>query len=296
MSVFNEKEEASKCITTLENVTESITAKIRCLWNIRSFQDKELAIQVLSTGFVNKSVLLRHELAYVMGQIGHETAIPILENLLGDPMEDCMVRHEAGESLGAIGTERTLDILKKYRDDSVREVAETCILAIEKIEKNQRGDCVSGEFVSVDPVPPFKNKPTLELSEILLNPENSLYIRYRAMFALRNNAQNGDLVALNALCSSFTKQEGALFKHEVAFVLGQLQKLESVETLIRVLKDESEHEMVRHEASEALGNISDPKTIELLQEYQKDKHEPVSESCIVAVDIYNYWKDFEKSK
>lgn len=44
------------------------------------------------------------------------------------------VRHEAGEALGAIGRPECLEALRRHRDDAVPEVAETCQLALERIE------------------------------------------------------------------------------------------------------------------------------------------------------------------
>ena len=45
-------------------------------------------------GFKDESALLKHELAYCLGQIGDEKALPVLQNVLGDMKEDPMVRHE----------------------------------------------------------------------------------------------------------------------------------------------------------------------------------------------------------
>ena len=45
-------------------------------------------------GFKCDSALLKHELAYCLGQIGNEKALPVLETVLGDMDEDPMVRHE----------------------------------------------------------------------------------------------------------------------------------------------------------------------------------------------------------
>ena len=46
-----------------------------------------------------------------------------------------MVRHEAGEAIGAIGCRKSLRFLEQYVNDPSREVAETCILAIERINR-----------------------------------------------------------------------------------------------------------------------------------------------------------------
>jgi deoxyhypusine monooxygenase len=45
-----------------------------------------------------------------------------------------MVRHEAGEALGAIGDPKVIDLLKLYSKDECPEVAETCELALKRLE------------------------------------------------------------------------------------------------------------------------------------------------------------------
>ena len=44
------------------------------------------------------------------------------------------MRHEAGEALGAIGRPECLDALRAHASDAAQEVAETCQLALERIE------------------------------------------------------------------------------------------------------------------------------------------------------------------
>lgn len=57
-----------------------------------------------------------------------------------------------------------------------------------------------------------------QLRDTLLNVQKSLFLRYRAMFTLRN--MNNDEAAL-ALCEGF-QDTSALFRHEVAYVLGEI--------------------------------------------------------------------------
>jgi len=61
-------------------------------------------------------------------------AVPFLTATLRDTEEDCIVRHEAAEALAAIGLEESIAVLKEYCNDKSTEVAETCIIALEKIE------------------------------------------------------------------------------------------------------------------------------------------------------------------
>lgn len=46
--------------------------------------------------------------------------------------------------------------------------------------------------------------------------------------------------------------------------------------------------MVRHEAAEALGSIATPEVLEVLESYRQDQEQVVRESCVVALDMYEY--------
>lgn len=51
----------------------------------------------LHLGFSDPSALLKHELAYCLGQIKKTSALPALEAVLRDSSEDPMVRHEVSQ-------------------------------------------------------------------------------------------------------------------------------------------------------------------------------------------------------
>ena len=153
--------------------------------------------------------------------------------------------------------------------------------------ESKEGDS-KNPYLSVDPAPSQqndKNVPISQLRSILLDESLSLFQRYRAMFSLRNI---GTEEAVLALCEGF-RDTSALFRHEVAYVLGQLQHISSIPSLVRVLDELEEHRMVRHEAAEALGAIGGSKAEEVLKKHLNDKEACVRESCIVALDTIDYW-------
>ena len=84
------------------------------------------------------------------------------------------------------------------------------------------------------------------------------------------------------------KSQSALLKHEVCYVLGQIQDRgvgSARDALKATLEDESEHPMVRHEAAEAIGSIAAPETEALLKKFATCDDRIVAESCEVALDI-----------
>lgn len=94
------------------------------------------AIEAIAAAFDSPSALLKHELAYCLGQSRHDAAKQPLRQVLQDKEEDAMCRHEAAEALGALGDKDSLEMLKQMRDDAqeVDVVRETCDIAVDRIE------------------------------------------------------------------------------------------------------------------------------------------------------------------
>lgn len=85
----------------LVNPKQDLTTRFRALFTLRNLGGPE-AITWISEAFVDESALLKHELAYCLGQMQDERAIPILETVLKDTNQEPMVRHEAGETYSHI--------------------------------------------------------------------------------------------------------------------------------------------------------------------------------------------------
>lgn len=154
----------------------------------------------------------------------------------------------------------------------------------------------TSDFASVDPAPPMpeSGKTVEDLGKDLMNTKLPLFLRYRAMFALRDLASPPDLPtavpAVLALAKGF-EDSSALFRHEIAFVFGQLSHPASIPALTAALSNVDEASMVRHEAAEALGSLGEEEGVEeTLKKFLKDKERVVVESVIVALDMAEYEK------
>jgi len=132
------------------------------------------------------------------------------------------------------------------------------------------------------------------LSETLRDQTLPIQDRFRALFTLRSLEKNPEAVAAlvgaldvgenAALSSSSSLHADALFRHEVAFALGQMRAKEATQTLIAVLKNQNEHGMTRHECAEALGAIADETSLEVLRDMREDaKHREVRETASLAL-------------
>ena len=140
------------------------------------------------------------------------------------------------------------------------------------------------EFDSVDPAPPSEDSKVATLRNTICNEDEKMFQRMRALFALRNIGGKDSVEALAAAFSS----KSALLKHEIAYVMGQMQDSHAVPHLIDRLADADEDVMVRHEAAEALGAIGDRTALSVLEEYVNDDEVVVAESCEVALDLLEW--------
>lgn len=270
---------------TLVDPGQPLQARFRALFTLRGLRGPG-AISWISQAFGDDSALLKHELAYCLGQMQDTSAIPVLVAVLQDRAQEPMVRHEAGEALGAIGDPQVLELLKEYSADPVPEVAETCQLAVRRLEwLQQHGrEPAVGPYLSVDPAPPAEESDVARLRATLLDEALPLFDRYRAMFALRNVGGEEAALALaeGLRCGS------ALFRHEVGYVLGQLQHEAAIPELAAALARRAENAMVRHECAEALGAIAQPACLAALRAHAADPERVVRESCEVALDMYQH--------
>ncbi|XP_058198275.1 deoxyhypusine hydroxylase-like [Rhododendron vialii] len=273
---------------------QPISERFRALFSLRNLRGPRPRTALIAATR-DTSNLLAHEAAFALGQMQDSDAVPALEGVLNDRSLHPIVRHEAAEALGAIGSDTNVPLLKKsLTSDPAQEVRETCELALSRIEELKNVQCGDGvtmaessPFLSVDPAAPASCSSVDELREVLLDEEKSMYQRYSALFALRNHGGDKSIAAIIDSLGA----KSALLRHEVAYVLGQLQNKTASAALSMILRDINEHPMVRHEAAEALGSIADDQCVALLEEFAKDSEPIVSESCEVALSML----EFERS-
>lgn len=271
----------------LNDQKKPLPDRFRALFTLRGIGGDE-AIGQIARCLKDPSALLKHECAYCLGQMQDTAAIPVLRAVLQNRSQEDMVRHEAAEALGAIGDLSQKEILGRYSTDSAAVVAETCQVALARVswlaDKDGGHFEDNNPYMSVDPSPPVCEGGVGEWKGMLTDQSLPLFQRYRALFSLRNH---GGEEAVAAISSALT-DNNALFKHELAYVLGQMQSPLAIPSLTERLTDRSEHPMVRHECAEALGAIASEECISVLQQFLMDKEPVVRESCEVALDMFHY--------
>ena len=145
------------------------------------------------------------------------------------------------------------------------------------------------QYGSVDPAPPLLLGVISEWELSLTNSSVPMFQRMRNVFSLRND---GSDAACIALCSGFDS-DSALLRHEIAYVLGQMQNEVAIPKLVEVLSNEMEHVMVRHEAAEALGAIGNYEVKPTLERFVNHPMPEIAESCEVAIDLLDWCKSKE---
>ena len=376
-------------VQSAEETFESCCEKYKQIFVLRNRTDDGAVPALMDLFHSTGSVLLRHEIAYALGQMQVLSAVEFLTGLLEDGAEDPITRHEAAEALGAIQSPESLAVLERHAADGATEVAETCALALAQLQfliqkgacgcerrpqevlrleaeleaevgaqrtgadappgddglacERPAGEVPASSYTYVSPAPAARAAPVAALRAQLLDgtlplfercahtyniyvcvcnvrlhgaragyggpaliprfrPDpsrspapparkvpstRSLYPnRYRALFALRDAVPREGEPAVHALCAAFD-DGNPLLKHEIAFVLGQLEHPAAVEALCAAVRCEEEHGMVRHEAAEALGAIGSPDAISVLREFSEHPEPILRESCWVALHMYD---------
>lgn len=81
----------------LNDKNRPLKERFRALFTLKNLGGA-VAIQAISKCFADESALLKHELAYCLGQMQDPLAIPHLVKVIADESQEPMVRHEAGQN------------------------------------------------------------------------------------------------------------------------------------------------------------------------------------------------------
>lgn len=302
-----------------------VAQRYRALFSARQHAPSPAALLSLLRRCLDgeRSILMRHECAYVMGQQGNADAIPVLRALLHSAEEDEVTRHEAAEAMAAIcdvDAEATgggalrdgvLADITRYADGEAGGLLrDTCVLAREGLVRAGEDGALPAcsflttekqatergvEYTSKDPARGIRGKMEADVPSLtgsLLDEAALLYPRYEAMFSLRD--VGGD-AAVGALCDVLSRDASSVcLRHEAAFVLGQMEHPDSAPALITCLQNAAEHTVVRHEAAVALGAVGTDAAEAALRGAAEDPCPLVAESCVAALASLRYWREWEE--
>lgn len=285
----------------LKNKNNFIEKQMRALYECREIykDDIDEVIRILSFALNNNdSVLLRHEIAYVLGQISNEKCNDILIRLLSDENENVMVRHEAAEGLAAVGSETNITIIRKFLNDKHVEIRETCELALcALIEKNKKIMC---GCIQMDQEKDFEGENILvseEKKEISKKEENKKVEKKENEESQEEICRRGgskfktiDPIVITStkekinieelIANLFNENLSLKYRYEALFELRNLESPESLNAICEVLLKDRVSAIFRHEVAFVLGQLVHldslnylVKSLENQKEHEMVRHE-----------------------
>lgn len=302
-AVANQNSLVIKMGHILNDFDEPLKKRFRALFTLRNLAGAQ-SIDLINKVLLNdKSVLLKHECCYCLGQMNDQNAINYLIDCLDNAEENEIVRHEAAEALGNLAKsedQHIIERLKVNRKDESDIVNQTCELALDLAawraghteDEIKRMEALN-PYKTKDPAPSFDLEKSLDdLKAILLDAKSSLFDKYRCLFTLRNSGRPDDIELLGQTLVHYKGDDKmSLFKHEIGYIFGQIQSLDAIPYLEEMVGCKSESDIVRHECAEALGSIGTEKALEFLKRYLQDESLVVKQSCEVALDMIDYTND-----
>ena len=311
--IIVDNEKVLEYTQTLNDLSKPVPERLSSLWCLRTVGSLE-ALEACCQAFdaEPKSDLLKHEICFVLGQMNKspehiQKAQTFLEKVMEGEHSN-VVHHEAMEALGNLNQETTWKYLKEYesKPSEGNIIYDTVFLASKLMEWKKTTDNGKTEglhklkqrFTNLDPAPLFnlvdepKYADVKYLQEMLLDDKNfDLFQRYRALFTLRDIYTEE---AVLAICQTLTKENFAhcspLFKHEVAFVLAQMEGVfkTAIPFLLDCVNNEEEADITKHEVLVCLGEVLDEKDKQLVEPFTKHPVLIVAESAQCALFNIDY--------
>jgi len=111
--------------------SQPLAKRMRVVCSLRAVAGQG-TVEALASCLDDESALLRHEVAYALGQKEEASAVGVLIKALKED-QDSMVRHEAAEALGAINVAEAEKVLEEFENCDCEPLAHTCQLALDRI-------------------------------------------------------------------------------------------------------------------------------------------------------------------
>ncbi|ORE00490.1 DOHH [Hepatospora eriocheir] len=284
----NLEKNIDKISSIMKDKNVSVSVKNNIIFNCESTASDELLSVLLQNSLTNDSVLIDHEIAYKLGQLVQENSKEFLIELMSDENKDPIVRHEAIEALGNFEDPSLISLIEKYLDSNESLVRETAYLAVRKLSVLTKENKyklnineldtkqVNDEFSVRSPA--FITKKSFIESKSMFF-KGDLWEKYTALLRLRDlNTEESYEVIKKGF-----EDKSALFRHEVAFVMGQLNNPTFIKTLESVLNNPKEEDVVRHEAAASLGCINTEESKKILMKNLNNPIRIVRESIECAI-------------
>lgn len=220
-----------------------------------------------------------------------------LEHIIGDAAQFDVVRHEAAEALANVDQARALPIFEQYcslpliENDPLHILRDTCTIGLAKARSFKELEPLYGKAYlgTREPAAPFETMQEDPFT-FILREETSLFEKYRALYFIRNNHKTyfqrvGELL--------LSDKVGALMKHEVCFVIGQVGEAPNNVhgALLQLIEDKGVAAIARHEALAAFQTVSTnaEETRRFLQKQCANEDQIVRETALVSLKMMDFY-------
>lgn len=226
-------------------------------------QNDATDVRLVKVGYLlenDPSPIVRHEAAYVLGEVNSEVSSKfLLHAIQNDPNR--FVVHESALALGNLGDISFLDDLTKLLEHPDHDVVLTAEIAIERLKMKSNGISISN--------------PKKVMIDLSAHPEH----RIQAAFQLLGD---GSLESISCLITALHQETNPIVKHEIIFSLGETSSKISSDALIAALGTDVNH-FVIHESLLAISTLSFPDAQTSIQKYLSHEVDEVRESAEIAL-------------
>lgn len=135
--------------------SQPLAKRMRVVCSLRAVAGQG-TVEALASCLDDESALLRHEVAYALGQKEEASAVGVLIKALRED-QDSMVRHEAAEALGAINVAEAEKVLEEFENCDCEPLAHTCQLALDRIRwsRSKKNAETNGEGANLNAAHPL---------------------------------------------------------------------------------------------------------------------------------------------
>ena len=290
-----------RLLEVLQDGEKTVSHRIPAIIALLNHGTRE-ASATLAMGLQDRSTVVQYlTLKCLAEATGAGTLSDKVIEVLGDEGQEPMVRVAAAEALGVIARQSpettslvSLDALEQGCSYQPTELSDACKIALSTIEYHGSEEAKTerlpkNPLVAVgaepwaDPAPPFPihDQDYFDLQWILLNEEETLHRRLRALYSLRNlNSPESRLAIKDGL-----ECRNIYLRVQVADVLGQLSHNGALAALQLLLHDNKQNMLVRKICAESMAEIGGPAVQEDLRLYlDSGAHPFLRDTCEAALD------------
>lgn len=244
----------------------SAEEKIQYIFNALNVNDAEYKSNVGSLLVNDPSPVVRHEAAYIFGELEDESCTDFLIKTINTDNNRFVV-HEALLALSNRGIPESQQIISEQINNSDRDVADTAQISLERLEMK-----INNQKISFD-----------NAKNYLLDLNSKMEERIQSAFLLMDE---GSEDSIQTLIKAYHQEPNAIVKHEIVFSLGECASKTGAKVLAEGI-DMDDNDFVIHETLLALSTLGYKEYCPIIRKYLNHSSTEVSESAEIALERLN---------